>query len=285
MAQTTLAAALTQAGVVSSNFVYFDLMDDLDDRLSNGELKARVFSSLAWNMDMTVINTARSLFYDAYRETTEVNTIDAFNTFMMNVRDMSAAGQHSHDIGFENTASYDQLVNLLNMRHYWHDFARASATREYKPKTLLELMTSEKQQAVSSLDRQKLSMLAEFAADGDSEQTKQMLSVLIERQDIRFKDAFEVRRKIAPSINAIIMRATDSAAILNDGQCPHFHMLPLTSQQRFTRSGVSAIERALSDMGTMRSITMMEFALYLKEGGMAMKALNEVLKAPKFRDL
>lgn len=269
-----------------SRFVYYDVADDVDDLLTNGELKSRVFASMAWLLDMNCINIARGLFYDLYKETTEVNTIDAFNAFMMNVRDMAHTGEHAHDIGFENTSNWDTLVDLLNLRGYWHDYASKFATRRYEPKSLTALMADEKQQAVTSIDRQKLGMLAEFAGDGDSDVTKQMLERLEVAQNGRFKDAYENRRRLIPAVSAILQRASNSAAIRSsDDQVPDFHKLPVNIQLRLIGGARGAVDRALTDMGTMRSITVMEFATYLKEGGALMKRLNTVMKAPKFADL
>ncbi len=306
--QTPVAAALLKAAAVvnpekpasalaniaaTSRHVYYDPMDDLDSRLTAGELKARTFASMAWSIDMMCINTARALFYDVYRETTEVNSVDAFNAYMKNVAELNNRGAHTEEIGFENADAWDTLIMLMSLRNVWHDWASKSSLRGYEPKQLMELMANEKQQAVNSLDRSKLQMMAEFSAEGDAVMTKSMLQRMEEMQNLRFKDSFELRRKLIPAINEILVRASTVLKTTGnirfgkaddpDGEA-EFHMLPVLTQYRLIANASRAVERTLTDLGTNRAVTMMEYAAYFREGSAAMKALNEVLKAPKFND-
>lgn len=289
MTQTSLAAALTQAGVVSSNFVYFDLMEDLGESLSQGELKARTLSSMAWMLDMTIINTARSVFYDLYKERVEVlgtSTAESFNEFIEDMRGMGTAGTRSQGQGFGDFSTYKSVAQMLTLHYDWHSEAQKAATRAYRSKSLDELLLEEKMQEVGALDRQKFAAIAEWAADGDPEIAKVTLERMTETQALRFKESHEVRRRIAPAVSSVIhLAATYGHAQPGDTSQVAFHALPEALQKRLITSAIKAIERALVDMGTMRSVTMHDFALYLKEARMATARLNDVLKAPKFRDL
>lgn len=277
----------------TSRHVYYDVLDDVESRLMPGELKSRTLASMAWTMDMMCINTARSLFYDVYRETTEVNSVDAFNTYMSNVSTMNMRGAHTEEIGFENADAWDTLIMLMSLRGVWHDAAAKASQRMYQPTELLEMMANEKQQAVNALDRQKLGLMAEFSADGDEKMTKELIDRMEQMQNARYKDSFELRRKLIPAINEILVRASSVVKLSSgvrfgtaDDPQDHaeFHQLPVLTQYRLIGAAVRAIERTLMDLGTNRRITMMEYAAYLRDGGAAIKAINEVLKAPKYSD-
>lgn len=281
---TALQQAMAQAGIVASNYKFFDLFDTLDDKLMDGELKSRVFASLAWVCDMQAINAARGVFYETYVEETEVNTIDAFNEFVVNCAEIAANDQHGREIGFSGSNSWGKLMQLLRLRVDLHDQAGRYATRRYDPKSLSAIMANERQQQISNIDRQKVEAMAEAMADGDDELKKLMVEQLLLVHGERFQKSFETRRKTAPAIMGVITRAQHLLKVDAHGQYEHmaFHDLDETIQINFIEQAVKAVDRALADMAVMRSITVPEYAVYLKEGAMIKRELGTVLKAPKY---
>ncbi len=194
---TALANALQQAGVTSSNFVFFDLPEHIEERLMSGELKARVLASLAWVVDMQTISAARSVFYASYREFTEVSMIDAFNEFIVRCSELAAEGAHTEEVGFKATdGAGSKLLSLLRIRQDMHDLAGKHSVRRYDPKTLYQIMADEKQQSLTGMDHKKVKAMAEALSDGDSELAKLMTEQLMSVHEARFADAFISRRKI-----------------------------------------------------------------------------------------
>ncbi len=64
-----------------------------------------------------------------------------------------------------------------------------------------------------------------------------------------------------------------------------FHKLPIDVQAGLIGQAQKAIDRALTDMAAMRSITVPEYATYLKEGQLLKRELDTVLKSPKFAEV
>lgn len=288
--QGTLAAALTQAGVVTSNYVQFCLLDFIDDALvASGELKARVFSSLAWMLDTMVVNKARAVFFDTYRESIGAEdttmSIDKWNEFVSRMNEQQAVGEHIAEVGFENTSSYDELQTLLNMRKFWHDEAQRVATRQYQPKSLAELIASEKARATTPESKMKLKMRAQFAAPDDEALQARLLESLILKNDLTLAQQHELRQKINPAVMRIIEMATQSAMIKPsyDGEAPPFHELQVQTRISLVTSAISSIERGLSDMSNMRSVTLDDYAIAIREGTSLQKRLQEVLESPSFK--
>lgn len=284
---TALANALQQAGVTSSNFVFFDLPEHIEERLMSGELKARVLASLAWVVDMQTISAARSVFYASYREVTEVNTIDAFNEFIVRCSELAAEGAHTEEVGFKATDAWSKLLSLLRIRQDMHDLAGKHSVRRYDPKTLYQIMADEKQQSLTGMDHKKVKVMAEALSDGDSELAKLMTEQLTSVHEARFADAFISRRKILPAIRGVLEYAGSMLKIDPHGQYETFafHKLPIDVQAGLIGQAQKAIDRALTDMAAMRSITVPEYATYLKEGQLLKRELDTVLKSPKFAEV
>lgn len=280
--QGTLASALTAAGVVASNYIYFDLIGHVEDQLIDGELKARVMSSLAWSLDTRAVNYARSVFFDTYKESVETGTIDAFNDFCTAMNERAVAGDHTHEVGFEDVDSFSTLVSLLNMRKFWHDRAEACATRPYKPKSLAELVLGERARTTAPDTKAKLAIRAAYAADGDLDLEKQLLDSLIRKSDSTKQQQYELRAKLNPAVLRVLELASARATTVYDGECPELHLLPIELQRSLIEGSIGAVERGLSDMADMRNVTLDDYTVAIKESRAFVKSIHEVLKAPKF---
>lgn len=301
MTNTIMSAALEAAGVKQSMLTYYDLIDHLDELLMTGELKARVFNSLGWSIDMQCINAARNVFYTVYDHFVEVmgvrtssnferfikavsagDNIDDFNFFESAMREQDHGKEIMAGMGLEQPA-YATMVQLLTLRPLWHDAASKFATRPYEHMSLDARMASEQQQEVDSLSRSKLQMLAEFVGDGDDAQTKSALEMLTKSQQERYAKAFEMSRRIRPALSAILAHGANRSMLSDEDVA--FHNLPLRTQYQFIVGAQRAVERSLSDLSSNRRISVMEFATFMKEGRAAMKALQDVTKNHKFANL
>lgn len=266
----------------SSNYVYFDLLEYMDDKLIQGELKARAFSSLAWLLDMRCINLARAVFFETYRESLETGTIDAFNEFISTMNEKAGAGKHTEEVGFTDATSFSQLVSMLNMRKFWHDEAQKHATRQYNPKTLTELIIGEKAREVALDGRAKIQLRVNFAAGDDKELASQLYERLLAKSNATLAQQHEMRQKINPAVLRIIDLAANKAQMMYDGECPPFHELPIDVQRMFIEASVTSTERALDDMINVRTVTMDDYAIAFKDQKAYVRGIQLVLAAPKF---
>lgn len=279
---TLPAGALTDVVKTSSNYVYFDLIGFIDDQLMQGEMKARVSSSMAWMLDMRIVNYARQVFFETYRESMETGSIDAFNEFTRRMNEVIAGGEHTEEVGFVNVSAFTQLVSLLNMRKFWHDFAGKHATRAYEPKTLTELVMSEKLRETTIDSKAKIEMRARFAANGDAAMETKLFEMLLAKSNQSLAQQHELRQKLNPAVLRIIQIASNKAQFVYDDECPPFHELPIDVQRSLIEASIGAVERALADMANLRSVTLDDYAIAIKEAASYQAEVKKVLAAPKF---
>lgn len=282
--QTAVAAALNAAGVHRSA-IYYDLIEHVDELLMRGELKARTFSGMAWSLDMLILNMARSVFFETYEVHMGDNprTPDSLNEFIEAMRGLAAADKLNLMDGRDHT-SYGTLCILMKMRDVWYDEAQKASLsmRPVEVMSLDERLIKEKVQELDPMSRAKLEQFAAYAADGDAEVNKEILKRLEAAQKVRFEKTFEFNQRIRPAMRSILMQASGYGLISEEQMT--FYNLPIAAQVRLIEGAIRSIERALSDLSTNRRVTLSDYATYLKEGGAAMKALNAMLKEPKFAE-
>ena len=166
-APTALAAALTKAHLVSpgtmesitSGHTYFDPVDVLEDKLGHHPLALYgVLNSMAWMLDSSCISLARQILFDRWAEAESVIddetgelTKVAFSDFCQNVAENLA-----HESLYSGEESSEEtLAILMSLRFQWHDATQGSAhacipPKDYKPKSLRELVENEKPRAIGA---------------------------------------------------------------------------------------------------------------------------------------
>lgn len=280
---TTMQDKLTEAGIKTSTFAYFDLIDFVDNNLLDGELKGRVMASLAWNLDNRAIYLARSVFFETYRESLETGTIDAFNEFANAMAEQLATGKLT-PVGFEDASSFTQLTLVLNMRKHWHDNAQRCSTREYNPKSLAAMVADEKPRQVDVNTRSKLAVRAKFVAGDDEALQKTMLDKLIEKSNATLQQQHELRQKMVKPVLHILQIAGHKAEFVYDGECPPFSELPMAVQINLIEQCMAAADRAVDDMGISSRVSIDDYAVAMRDAAELKKQLREVLKAPRFNN-
>lgn len=279
MAQA-LAAALP-ATTTTTTFAGFDLISYIEEMLLDGELKARVVSSLAWSLDMKCINAARAIFFRTYNESLETGTIDAFNDFVNAMSEVRQNSAHLTEIGFDKSDAFGDLVELLNMRKFWHDRASAVATRVYEPKSLMAQVYAEKLREPSALDRSKLGMRAKFMAGDDAELEAKLMANLLNMSAEGLARQHELRQKTRPAIVRILDEAANRSVIQYDGEAPEFGTLSTEMQRSFIESAMASIDRALNDLASARQVTVDDYAVACRDGILLQRQLKAVLASPR----
>jgi hypothetical protein len=280
-------AALVAAGVTTSTFAYFNLTDHVEETLLDGELKARVLSSLAWNLDMRAINLARNVFFEAYRKALEDgleegNSIDRFNAFVTSMGEAKNAGKHT-PVGFDDNSSMRRLCAVLQLRKVWHDRAAAHATRPYLPKSLELMVLDEKARQVDPNTRNKLAVRAAFVADGDTAMQEELIAKLVEKANLTLQQQHEVRRKIVKPVLDILAYAGNLCATVYDDEV-QFDSLPITMQVELIESAVKSADRAVDDMGLSSRVSVDDYAIAMRDAREFKKSLKAVLAAPRFNN-
>lgn len=310
LTQGTMAAALVAAGatsIPSTNHMFYDLIDDLDARLQDGRLKERVLGSMAWMLDNACINAARSVFYKAYDNAVnlgvlEVNTIDAFNTMVVGLRELDHDGLHVLEIGFEDTSPMTQLKYMLLLRPDWHDTAARAAQctgRDYQPKSFIELLAAEKLAPMDMQSHEKLRATVEAMSDGCTADEIEVLYKLSVKRQTEMAEARFTHRKAMDAATARILSLANASAKLmmpvnsftksqaaatefTHDLAVSFHTLPDSVQMRFIDSAVKTLGRTLDEMATDRRVTTHEHLIAVREVKACTAALRDVLKSPRF---
>ena len=309
----TMAAQLVASGVVAAvkptttNYAYYDIIEDLNERLGDGRLKERVMSSMAWLLDGACITAARSVFYKAYDNAVnlnvlDVNTIESFNTMVVGMTALDHEATHVLEVGFEDESPMTQLKVMLLLRPDWHDAAgrAAQATgRDYQPRSFIELLAAEKLAKLDTVSHEKLRENAKFAADGDDALAEKLYAAAVKRQTDLAESRFKFRKGTDAAVARILSIAGDRAKLMMpvnsftkaEGKATEFvHdlavsfcTLPDKLQLRLIANAQAAIGRALDEMATDRRVTTHEHTLANADGRRCMKALTEVMKAPRFK--
>lgn len=287
----TMAQALTNAGIAPESTsttthgtAYFDLMDTLNDVLVHALFRARVLSSMAWAFDTAAINTARSVFWDTHQESTQAGHIDNFANFLNKMSEMRANENYVEDLGFELGAGKLQSLSLLiKLARSWHDAAQGAAVAanvKYAPKTVEQLLASEKPQQVDALTIAKLDALVDATFDGEDhtpEEVEEAKKLIAAQQNERMAAMHASRQMITPAVLRIMAYAD-----YHDTDATEFWQLPIELQARLINNAISSIDRTITDLASYRSITSIEYIGLIKEAKGAKARLNEVLKSSKF---
>lgn len=305
--RTDAIAEITARQIAQRGTAYYDLIPELKDLLTTPMLRARVLSSMAWTLDVNIINTARSVFYDTYKDVTETQSIDGMSDFISAMSEMRANENYMEDLGFElNTGRLQSLTMMLHLSREWHDAAESAAVdanMKYSAKTFAELLASEKPQQVDTLSRTKIRALVRAMVLGDEEaefvdqceadnvldqprylellaQLTEAETLMIKKQEEDYRQMFEQRQKVSPAVERIIQYGS-----YRDCDDANFWQLAVDTQYRLIQSASRTVQRVMQDLASYKSIPMVEYLVIIKESKAAIKALNEVLASPKFKNI
>ena len=271
-------SALPREVVHSLN--HFDLFDTIDRILPHPMMRAKVKGSLHWAMNNTIINAARSLFWDTKREASATSFSEMLNIF---------AGARDHDtlteaMGFSlNANTLTQIGRMCAIATDWGDAAESSAMSaklNFKPNTIEGQLASERIQGIDTSTKEKIKLEAEMMVDSDETEADRALyeELLLKEQADANERAFNTRRETMTAVLHIVefARSSGEADVA-------FNNLPTTTQVQLIRAALWAIDRSISDLRKFRSITAIEYIGILKEAKAAKKELEAILNDDKFK--
>ena len=270
VATGTMAAAL--APIVTTSAVYYDVADTLD-LITTPLLKGRIFGSVAWAVDAQILNTARALFWNAFALARVADDpVNKLEDFMNIVHERIHNDELAlYEMGFDE-GPLTTARKLLWLRNTYHERAMQYDDK-YKPLTLEEMLERERPEQVRGQSRENLRTLAEFSAEGDTDQVKVIEQMLIKQAEDQALNNFETRKLINPLIGQILRK-------LEPIEC-QFYELDTTAQRRVIEASQRAVDRTLTDLA--RRASPIEFAIMAREGLSTRKELSTVLTAPKFK--
>lgn len=284
MTKNTLASALTTAGIIhtmpAQGHNYFDPMDIVEDNLGNNAMLLwKTTGSIAWNLDTTCINAARTVLYKRYAESDKSELERGVNPF-----DLFCQGivhDLSHQSLYDDESVERTLVQLLALRTQWHDAAQSAASaydKDYNPKSLEQMLLEEKPMAADVGERINLKVIAKLEAAGDEAKEARLLQAYIDASEIASKNRVENNKKLIPTISLILSVAERYAPA--DTRFDH---LPLSTQKLLTERTVSTINRIKMDVAKTLARNPIEFGHVIEAAYSCTNALNETIKA-KYSD-
>lgn len=273
----SIATALLSAGVTHTlpakihGHSYFDPIDVVEDNLgSNAMMMAKTTSSLAWNLDIICINTARSVLYSRYAESDKSN-LPAGNPF-----DLFCQGvveDLSHDSLYEDESPTKTLAQLLALRTQWHDAAQSAAAaddRDYNPKSLEQMLTEEKPMTADIGERTNLKMIAKMEASGDAAKEARLMQSYIDSSNIAAQNRTENNKRLIPTITLIISTVQRYAPAST-----RFDHLPKLTQKTLTERTISTINRIKMEVAKTLARNPIEFGHVIED---AYKCTNQLLE-------
>lgn len=277
---------LTTREATSHGVTYFDLMESLSTKLVHPMLRARVMASNAWTLDSSIISTARSIFFDVYKDETEAGHIDNFADFLSKMSELRAGEDFAEGLGYELGAGrMKSLGTMMRVSTEWHDMARAAAANakiKYDPKSFELLMASEKVQVVDVLTREKLAALIEVEYEDDEnstpEEAEQAKDMLIAQQTARNIQMHASRQMVAPAV----LRIIEHVNLKHTAEDCNFWQLPLDMQIRLIGAARRTVDRTLTDLSTYRGISTLDYIGMIREAKAMKKELDTVLATGKF---
>ena len=261
---------------VSSGTSFFDPIDLLEDHLgSRPVLHARVLESMVWMLDNSCISQARSILFERYKEV-DHDAVDAFNNFCQDV-----AENLDHESLYVDESPEQTLAILLALRDQWHDAAaRAAASddRDYKPKSLRQLMEDEKVKLADVGTRVNYKKLAELEAGSDTAKAERLYASYMEADAIASTQRVASNKALMPTILEVLRTAKRYAL-----ESSRFDQLPLPVQRRLTSFAVGVVDRCKLDVAKRLAKQPIAFGHVAEAAHQATVALNHVITT-KFSD-
>lgn len=270
----------TMAKLVTTGTSFFDPIDLLEDHLgTQPTLHSRVLDSMAWMLDSSCISQARTILFERYKDV-DHTAPDAFNNFC---QDVAENLDHPSLYGEEANDSPEQtLAIMLALRDHWHDAAaRAAAAdnRDYKSKSLRELMESEKVKTADVGTRINYKKLAELEARGDTAKAERLYTSYMEADAMSSTQRVDGNKALMPTILELL-RTVKRYAV----ESSRFDQLPLLVQRRLTTFTVGAVDRSKLEVAKRLSKQPIAFGHIAEAAFQATEALGHVI-VNKFTDV
>lgn len=273
---TALAEAMPK-DAVSSGTSFFDPIDLLEDKLGHqAALHSRVLDSMAWMLDSSCISQARNVLFARYTEI-DHDAPDAFKDFCQTVSEDLA-----HDSLYEFEGNEQTLAILLALRDQWHDAAAraaASDNRDYKSKSLRELMESEKAKPADVGTRVNYRKVADLESRGDKAKADRLFAAYMEADALSSAARVDNNKSLMPTLLEILRTARHYAV-----EGSRFDQLPLTKQRQLTTFAVGAIDRTRADVAKRFNKQPIAFGHIAEAAFEATEALNKVITS-KYSDV
>ena len=265
----TMAVMATLLPVSTNSF--FDPIDLLEDNLgAQPALHSRVLESMVWMLDSSCISQARTVLFERYKEVDHDNT-DAFKGFCQTV-----AEDLAHESLYEDESSERTLAILLALRDQWHDAAaRAAAAddRDYKSKSLRELMEAEKVKEADIGTRVNFKKLAELEANGDVAKADRLYASYMEADAMSSASRVENNKSLMPTLLEVLRTVKHYAL-----ESSRFDHLPVNKQRQLTSFAVGVIDRVKIDVAKRFAKQPIAFGHIAEAARSARIALDVVIK-------
>ena len=245
MAAALVAAKMPATAPASSAHVYFDPTDVLMDKTGHSpELYARAMSSAAWSIDNACIQGARNILFTRYAESELPESEDRFSSFCANVTEMLS--HESLYLPGEHDSPEYELAMLMSIRNQWHDAAQAAAAadgKDYNPKSLRELLESEKVNTASVGIRDGFATAAKTFAQGDAAAEKRMFDNMVAAYDLSAKN----RAANNVPLRGPLLEVLRTVAGYSD-KTYRFDQLSMPKQHNLTSQMIMTVMRTLTDL-------------------------------------
>lgn len=261
-------AKLATATTVGTSF--FDPIDLLEDHLgAQPTLHSRVLDSMAWMLDSSCISQARSILFERYKDV-DHTAPDAFNNFCQDVAEnLDHPSLYAEDA--EGSPEHTLSV-LMALRNHWHDAAASAAAadnRDYKSKSLRDLMESEKVKPADVGTRVNYKKLAELEARGDEAKAERLYNSYMQADALASAGRVDSNKALMPTILELL-RTVNRYAI----ESSRFDHLPLIVQRRLTTFTVGAVDRSKLEVAKRLAKQPIAFGHIAEAAFQATEALN-----------
>ncbi len=273
---TAIRTHLLPTGTMATPLVgvaFFDPIDLLMDKMGHSPtLYSRVMDSMAWMLDASCINQARTTLFARYK-TQEIEDCMNFKDFCQQV-----AEDISHDTLYEGDESNElTLATLLALREHWHDAAASAAAaddHDYKCKSLRQQLDEEKPQSASVDVRANFKAYAAIEAEGNTVLADELYAAMVAQDVIVAQSRAQSNKELIPVILEVLRAAQHHAP-----SSARFDHLPSTVQRRLTQFAIGAIERTVKDLTKKLAKQPLAFARAVVIAKATTVALSAVIKA------
>jgi len=281
--QTSIAVAITKARQVPVGTMdklnttvgtsFFDPIDLLEDHLGTQPmLHSRVLDSMAWMLDSSCISQARSILFERYKEVDHTVT-NAFDGFC---QDVAENLDHPSLYAEESVGSPEHTLSvLMALRNHWHDAAASASAadnRDYRSKSIRELMESEKVKTADVGTRVNYKKLAELEARGDGAKAERLYTSYMHADELASTSRVNSNKALMPTILELL-RTVNRYAV----ESSRFDHLPLTVQRRLATFTVGAVDRSKLEVAKRLAKQPIAFGHIAEAAFQATEALNLII--------
>lgn len=272
---------ITPETTMPSHHNYFDPIDTLEDHLGNfPQAHTRVLNSAVWTLDIACINAARNILFTRYAESElDANTEDRFGTFCQDVAEMLSHDSF-YDCGEDTPES--TLAALMALRLYWHDCAAAAYSadnRDYNPKSLDDLLLSEKPRVADAGTQANYAEIARHEARGDEAKQKRFMDAFMEADRLAATQRAESNRGLIPVLSIILSTVGRYAPAST-----RFDELPLNTQRKLVKAIHASFGRVKLDVAKALKNETIMFGHVLEAMYQCTEAIDKVL-ATKYTEV